>query len=274
MLDYEPVDTFLTEVMDPFKEMMWENTVDFLNKCELVLAPPAMVDTLRQKGLKAKMNVFSRGVDSSIFNPRRKDNAKLRVFYAGRLSDADHNIFEIARILSGFDGVETVVAGDGPDEEEFKEMMPGNTRFLGKVPHGVVGEEMGKADLVIVASTQHTHGNIYYEAIASGAVLLAKASKATTEVTGEHGDLGFVKVYKSVKEARDFLETVLEDREGLRTMQEGAAEYASKTFTDWDTVFREQMFRSIELAQAGFKKNLTTPGVLRSVWYRNSKKAS
>jgi hypothetical protein len=92
VLDYEPVDSFLTEVLDPFKDMMWESTIGFLNKCEMVLAPPAMVEILKEKGLSTKLDVFSRGVDTTKFKPGKKENEKLRIFYAGRLTDPDHKV--------------------------------------------------------------------------------------------------------------------------------------------------------------------------------------
>jgi glycosyltransferase involved in cell wall biosynthesis len=273
VMDYQPVGMFLTEALEPFRGLLWENTITFLNKCENVLAPPAMVDVLKKQGLTTNVGVFSRGVDIKLFKSGKKGDGKpLRFLYAGRLSDTDHGVFEIADIVKDIHDLDITIAGDGPDEEEFKRRMPPQTKYLGRIPHDEVAKVMGTADLVIVASTQHTHGNIYYEAIASGAVVLARNSKAAMEVVGGDKDVPFAKIYDGVEEARDFLQTLQRDPKRLHAMQKAARDYAAKNFKSWDFVFREQLFRNIEASRATFKKNLTTPGIIRNIWIKGMAK--
>ena len=273
VMDYQPVDVFLTEALEPFRGFIWENTISFLNKCETVLAPPAMVDVLKKQGLTTNVAVFSRGVDLRLFRSGKKGDGKtIKFLYAGRLSDTDHGVFEIAKIVEGIPDLDITIAGDGPDEDEFKRRMPARTKYLGRIPHDDVAKVMSGADLVIVASTQHTHGNIYYEAIASGAVVLARDSKAAMEVVGGNKDVPFAKIYGSVEEAREFLISLQQDPKRLHVMQKAAREYASKNFKSWDFVFREQLFGNIEASRSRFKKNLTTPGILRNIWIKGMAK--
>lgn len=271
VMEYVPVDSFLNEVLNPFKHMMWGSTISFLNKCELVLAPPAMVPLLEESGVTTDVNIFSRGVETEKFKSNKVKGKKLKVLYAGRLSDADHNIYEIAEIIKDVDNLDIVIAGDGPDEEEFASIMPESTLFLGRISHDDVAEEMGVADLVIVASTQHTHGNVYYEAISSGAIVLARESRASNEVVGGK-TLDFLKIYHTVEEARKFLIEMKDNKDTVMAYQKQAREYASKHFNDWDTVFGKQMFEAILENRKKFKPNLTTTGLLRNIWQKAQEK--
>lgn len=273
VINYGVVEKFMGDVLNPFRDMLWGNTMRFLNRCEMVLAPPAMVETLRERGIETEIRVFGRGVDTSRFTAGKRERERIRLMYAGRVSDTDHNIFEIADIVRDMDGLKTYIVGEGPDTEELRGRMPASTIFPGRISHDDVAGEMGRADIVIVPSIQHTHGNIYYEALACSAVVLARESRATKQFTRGVEYPDFARIYSSVEEAREFLLGLTADRGRLRAMQAAARERAATAIDDWGTIFRNQLFENILSTASGFQKNLTLRGMLRNARKKSIDKA-
>ena len=132
----------------------------------MMVATPSLENELRERGFRAPSRRWSRGVDLSVFYPRRKPDASyLRpvLLYVGRISQ-EKNIEAFLRLKSG--GTKLLV-GDGPVRTELERRYP-EAVFLGYRSGPALGEVYAAADLFVFPSLTDTFGIVVIEALASG----------------------------------------------------------------------------------------------------------
>jgi len=112
---------------------------------------------------------------------------------AGRL--ASQKAVDVAlQALSRLDGLELVIAGDGPEAERLRELaqeleLNGRARFIGPQPRQTVFELLRAADAVVLSSKWENFPHVLVEALAVGTPVIAAASGGVTEIVrdGENG---------------------------------------------------------------------------------------
>lgn len=171
----------------------------FHNRTSVTLVPSrATRERLVAAGFR-NVRVWSRGVDSDLFHPRRRDN-RLRtelgmapndvlVLYVGRLAwekNLDVLLSAFAQVSQRFDSghgprLKLALVGDGP-------LLSDLRRRAGQdvvLPGLKVGEELARwyasADIFAFPSRSETFGNVILEAQASGLPVLAFRYPATEE---------------------------------------------------------------------------------------------
>jgi glycosyltransferase involved in cell wall biosynthesis len=113
--------------------------------------------------------------------------------FAGRL--ASQKAVDVAlEALTKLDGLQLVVAGDGPDAERLRGLagklgLNGRARFLGPQPRGTVFELLRAADAVVLSSKWENFPHVLVEALAVGTPVIATATGGVTEIVrdGENG---------------------------------------------------------------------------------------
>ncbi|HEY0252439.1 MAG TPA: glycosyltransferase, partial [Kofleriaceae bacterium] len=159
----------------------------FYQQAELCLAPSrAVEERLRSLGVSAIQRV-RRGVDLSLFDPRRRQrNAGPVALYVGRIS-REKNI-DVLRdawraIHARRPDATLIVAGDGPMALE----APGLVRV--GVLHGeALATAFASCDVLVFPSETETFGNVVVEAAASGVPAIVSSKGASHEhVTAETG---------------------------------------------------------------------------------------
>jgi glycosyltransferase involved in cell wall biosynthesis len=113
--------------------------------------------------------------------------------FAGRL--ASQKAVDVALdALTRLDGLQLVVAGDGPDAERLRGLagklgLNGRARFLGPQPRGTVFELLRAADAVVLSSKWENFPHVVVEALAVGTPVIATATGGVTEIVrdGENG---------------------------------------------------------------------------------------
>ena len=156
----------------------------FHNRCQGTLAPTAaLAARLERRGFR-HMGVLARGVDTTRFDPARRDPAlraawglapgALAVLYVGRLA-AEKNI---ALTIEAFKSIHRehpdsrlVLVGDGPLRERLGRELP-EAVFCGPRRGEDLARHYASADLFLFASTSETYGNVVIEAMASGLPVL------------------------------------------------------------------------------------------------------
>jgi glycosyltransferase involved in cell wall biosynthesis len=129
------------------------------------------------------LRVLSRGVDTALFNPaRRNPESRLAwgaqtgdplVIHTGRLAREKN----YPLIIRAFDAMRAanpscrfVVVGDGPLRAELAAKLP-YAHFTGFVDRTTLAAHYASADLYLHASVTETYGNVAAEALASGLAL-------------------------------------------------------------------------------------------------------
>ena len=138
----------------------------FHKHAKRILVPtPSQRDKLQQRGFE-NVVVWSRGVNTDIFFPRKKDNRELKkpVFvYAGRVAVEKNVEAFLSLDLPG----SKLVIGDGPDMKKLKEKYPA-VQFVGFKVGVELAEYIASGDVFVFPSLTDTYGIVMLEAMACG----------------------------------------------------------------------------------------------------------
>ena len=158
------------------------------NKATLTLAPTEQArQRLEEFGVDPKLiQLWGRGVDSTLFTPTRRDGEHARqlhetwshggtlpvVGYVGRL--APEKQVERLAVLDGL-GMQLVVVGGGPSEDALHELLP-HAIFTGMLHGDALADAYAALDLFVHTGAEETFGQTIQEAMASGLSVVAPAS--------------------------------------------------------------------------------------------------
>lgn len=146
---------------------VWQFLKWFYAKTDVVLAPS---QTIRKKLkiLNRPLEIFPRGVDTEVFNPkhRSKKTKKLTALYVGRLS-TEKNLDLLVKIFKKRNDIELWLVGDGPYQKGLKAQLP-KAKFFGYLTGKKLSQAYANADFFVFPSITDTFGNAVLEAQASG----------------------------------------------------------------------------------------------------------
>jgi len=83
------------------------------------------------------------------------------------------------------------IVGNGPEEESLRAIGTDNVEFLGKRDHSFIIEELDKASVLSMVSTNETFGLSYLEAMARGCIVIAGDDGGMKGII-RHGENGFL----------------------------------------------------------------------------------
>lgn len=160
------------------------------------------LEMLSRHGFHRRLGVWSRGVDTELFSPERRNDAtrgriapgaKRILLYVGRLAAEKRVHFVLDAFLRMRDeiGPETslVFVGDGPEGERLRSRAPEGVHFTGYLTGVPLAEAYAAADVFVFASDTETFGNVVLEALSSGlpAVVVDRGGVRETVHTGRTG---------------------------------------------------------------------------------------
>ncbi len=176
----------------------------FYNRCDGLVAPSqSMIDELLAMKMHDDIELWSRGVDRTIFDPSKRDLEWRRSL---GLEDDDVAVVFLGRLVmeKGLDVfAETVVQlrkrqvphkvlviGDGPARQWFEEALPGGI-FAGFQTGADLGRALASGDVFFNPSITETFGNVTLEAMASGLPVVAAGATGAASLVhdGETGRL-------------------------------------------------------------------------------------
>lgn len=153
---------------------------NFYGRCAHVYAPShSMADELMRDGIGADIRLWTRGVDSVLFNPEKRDHEWRRavgfeddetvVAFVGRVVlEKGIDVFAdaVERAAHGAK-IKALVVGEGPERARFESKLPRGV-FLGFQEGEDLARAYASADIFFNPSVTETFGNVTLEAMASG----------------------------------------------------------------------------------------------------------
>lgn len=166
----------------------------FHNRADLTLVPTrALCAELAGQGIP-RVDVVSRGVDTTLFDPARRSDAlrrqwglapdDLAVLYVGRVApEKNLTLLEQAfvAVRARHPRARLVLVGDGPALPQLRARLP-EAVCAGAQTGVLLAEHYASADLFIFPSLTETYGNVVAEALASGLPVVAYRDAAAHEL--------------------------------------------------------------------------------------------
>lgn len=174
---------FTTAYHTKFPEYLWDKYYipQFLtykyarwfhkDSSKVMVATPALKQELEQHDFKGPFGIWSRGVDTELFHPNKKDDmfGVAYALYVGRVSSEKN----IEAFLEADTGTLTkVVVGDGPQRQQLKAKYK-DVMFLGAQHGETLAEIYASAHVFVFPSCTDTFGLVMIEALASGTPVVA-----------------------------------------------------------------------------------------------------
>ena len=151
----------------------------FHGAAEQTLAPTNSVkEDLENSGFR-NVWVWSRGVDTTLFNPSRRLNDRFGqrmpgqyfLLYVGRVSK-EKNLEDFCRLAERPD-FRCYVVGDGPQRKDLQSRYGDRVQFLGFKQGIELAQFYASADVLVFPSRTDTFGNVITESMASGTPVAA-----------------------------------------------------------------------------------------------------
>lgn len=215
---------------------------EFYERCSAVAVPSeAMALALRNRGYGIqRFEVLKNGVDTDLFDPRRKDAAlrealggpKTLLLYAGRVS-REKGLDRLAAgyLAMGRDDVHLVIAGDGPYRAELEAVLGESATFTGFLRGEELARVFASCDVFVFPSATDTLGRAVAEAQASGLPAVVHGTGGPRECI-RPGASGFVA--RDDAGFFDQVELLLDDPELRERMGLAAREFAESL--GWEAV--------------------------------------
>lgn len=180
-----------------FGPFIWRELRRLHDAADLTLVPST--DTRRQleeRGF-ARMALWRRGVDTSLFNPSHR-NEELRrslapgggtlIGYVGRLS-REKRVHLLAH-LDGIPNTRLVVVGDGPDANLLRRRLP-DAVLTGLRRGAALSRLLASLDVFVHTGANETYCQAVQEALAAGVPVVAPAAGGPLDLV-DHGRTGFL----------------------------------------------------------------------------------
>jgi phosphatidylinositol alpha 1,6-mannosyltransferase len=234
--------TFLEDIGK--KYLRW-----FYSKCRQVYPPSeSMAAILKDEGLAQNIRIWSRGVDSTLFDPARRsmdwrrshgiNDDEVVVAYVGRLVK-EKNTALLARVFTTLNnrGVpfRGLIVGNGPEEAAMKAALP-DAVFAGFLHGETLATAYASSDIFFFPSESETFGNVTLEAMASGLPSVCADASGSRSLVIE-GETGFLAPAASEAALVDHLAKLIAD-ESLRSRMAQAARARALEF-NWERSLSE-----------------------------------
>jgi glycosyltransferase involved in cell wall biosynthesis len=152
----------------------------FHSKSTSVLAPTHSMEThLTSHGIK-NVKVWSRGVDSSIFNPSRRKDFGSYIVCVSRVSK-EKGLDDFCNL----DYNRKILVGDGPYLDELKNKYP-SVEMVGKKQGIELAELIASADAFVFPSKSDTFGIVILESISCGTPVVSYLQPGPKDVIINH----------------------------------------------------------------------------------------
>ena len=216
----------------------------FYRRCREVYVPSeSMAEALAANGGAGEVRLWTRGVDTTRFDPARRSAAwrlehgigerEVVVLFASRLVREKRlatltDMF--ARLAAAGVACRPVIVGDGPERKALRSALPG-ALFLGFLTGDALPDAYANADLFVFPSDTETFGSVTLEAMASGLPTLCADATGSRSLV-DPGVTGFLEPADSGEAFFERAKALIEDPERRRAMSLAARERSLRF--SWD----------------------------------------
>jgi phosphatidylinositol alpha 1,6-mannosyltransferase len=215
-------------------------------KCDALVAPSeSFAQVLRAQRMSYDIDIWSRGIDREIFNPKRRDEnwrAELGIApddvviaFLGRLvMEKGLDVFadSIDQLRRRNVHHKVVVIGIGPAQGWFQSRLP-DAKFVGFQAGSDLARAMASCDILLNPSVTETFGNVTLEAMACQIPVVAARATGAASIVRE-GETGYLVEPGSISTYADRLQGYCENTE-LRK-KHGIAAFDESRNYNWDAI--------------------------------------
>jgi phosphatidylinositol alpha 1,6-mannosyltransferase len=209
---------------------------NFYDKCrELYVASASMIEELEADGVQTKIRLWTRGVDSELFNPGKRSESWRHqlgfgteepvIAFVGRLVREKRLgtfVDTLRRLQESGVTHRALMVGDGPERETLKKQLP-DAVYTGMLEGEDLARAYASADIFLFPSDTESFGSVTLEAMASGLPTVcadATGSRSLVDV----GSTGFLAKPGDVEAFTGHVRMLAEDAELRRRMGNAARE--------------------------------------------------
>jgi len=228
--------------MGRLENLMWGYLRWFYRKCEHLYVPTSsMAGVLGEHGISEGVELWPRGVDISLFNPKARSQSWRRemgfqddevvVTFVSRLvvekgldvfADVVHDLQEEG------EPVRCLIVGEGPARAMLEEAVP-RAVFLGHQEGDHLSRAYASSDIFLFPSETETFGNVTLEAMASGVpTVCANATGSSSLVLDEK--TGYLVAGKDTAAFKEVIRNLVHDA-ALRRQLGKAARAEAETYS-------------------------------------------
>jgi phosphatidylinositol alpha 1,6-mannosyltransferase len=220
-------------------------TLRYYHIAQVLFAPNQELIDLIEDGTGKSCYRMHRGVDTNLFDPRRRDRADdaFTIGFVGRLT-IEKNIHDLAvierkLIQAGLTNFRFLIVGQGAEEPWLRANMQ-SADLTGVLRGEALARAYANMDVFAFPSRTDTYGNVVLEALASG-VPAVVTNEGGPRFIVRSGETGFV-----ANNLQEFCASILHlaTRPALQQTMGAAARAHAKT-ASWDAVF-ESVFGGYE----------------------------
>jgi phosphatidylinositol alpha 1,6-mannosyltransferase len=220
----------------------------FYHQCEQVYVPSdSMRDILHEQDMAKDMRIWTRGVDSTLFNPAKRDLEwrkslgieadELVICFVGRLV-LEKGIDFMADVLDQLtaNGVahRALIIGDGPERKRLEKRLP-SAHLLGYLGGEDLARAYASSDIFLNPSDTETFGNVTLEAMACGLPAVCADATGSRSLVND-GVSGFLVPPRDLAAYVRQLTVLAGDAELRRRMKDAAL--ALQHDYDWDVIMQ------------------------------------
>ncbi|MDI6401572.1 glycosyltransferase family 1 protein [Balneolaceae bacterium ANBcel3] len=231
------------------EKWLWKYLFWFYSKCEHLYIPsPSILQDLKDMHIPCELRIWSRGVDTSLFSPEKRDMKWRRslgisdedkvVAFVSRLV-WEKNLEQVARTMQGLvrknPSVKTLIIGDGPARPDLQERLP-DTIFTGHLEGESIAKAYASSDLFFFPSDTESFGNVTLEAMSCGLPAVVADAAGSRSLVDE-GVTGYKVQAKDTNTFIRYLDELARDDQKAQAMGKASREKAMKY--DWDRVQEE-----------------------------------
>ena len=220
----------------------WFNRRQCNNVDGLIVPSTAMLDILREYGIKQPMEIIATGIDETFFQPG--DGARFRaehgidqkrpvLVHVGRVAhekNIDLLLHSLDVLRRTIPDVLLIIAGEGPAEKHLRDLastlrLDNNVRFLGYLDRDSELLDCYRAgDVFVFGSRTETQGLVLLEAMAQGVPVVSIAALGTTDIL--NAGLGAIIAEEHPEDFAGKVAQVLWNPGLHKTLSEDARQYA------------------------------------------------